>query len=227
MPRTAYRPAVALFVRQPVPGRVKTRLASDLGDQAACDFYRAMVDDVISQITAGRVPVLLFHDQDDQAGLPPEWAAPAEHVVSQRGDTLGERMTAAFEFAFAAGYDRLMVVGSDIPGISTQTVRTAVEALDDCDVVIVPAVDGGYCLIGARNDSFNPALFRGIPWSTAKVLDMTSRVCTANSLSFTLLDPLQDIDTLEDLRVYCRNAAAHATATAAWLLKNGFQIFQT
>src|SRR6185369_3723028 len=111
---------VALFVRHPVPGRVKTRLACDLGDEAACDLYRAMVADTITNIKTCGLPIYLFHDGQDAVGLPVEWASAADGIIRQVGGALGERMTAAYEFLFSGGWEQVVLVGSDIPGIDAQ-----------------------------------------------------------------------------------------------------------
>ncbi len=214
--------AVALFVRQPIPGRVKTRLARDLGDGAACELYGAMVADILSQITNSELPLFLFHDGSSDAGLPLTWLAASAQVIRQTGDSLGERMTAAIEQTFSAGYEYVVVTGSDIPGISAPILHEAVSELDSQDVVIVPAFDGGYCLIALRRDHFSPVIFRDIPWSTSRVLSSTIERCEANGQTFKLLEPLQDIDTQDDLTVYGRQPSPHAAETVNWLIKNGF-----
>ena len=222
MTKSVPRTAVALFVRQPLSGRVKTRLANDLGDQPACDLYVAMVTDILAQITASGHPLFLFHDGVDSVCLPPEWIAASERVVRQTGDTLGERMTAAFEQLFAAGMDRVIVVGSDIPGINTQILCEAFATLESHDLVIVPAFDGGYCLIAFRGERFVPVILQDMPWSTSRVLSATLEACATHRISCKLLDQLQDIDTQDDLTAYCRQPPLHAAATNSWLVRNGF-----
>jgi rSAM/selenodomain-associated transferase 1 len=219
----AYSSAIALFVRQPVPGRVKTRLARDLGDVAACRLYCAMVADALAQIVESGMPLYLFHD-GDAAGLPSEWHAAAACTVRQTGDCLGERMTAAFEYIFSDGMDGVVVMGSDIPGIGVQVLRDVSVSLDNHDLVIVPAVDGGYCLIASRREHFNPCVFRGIPWSTSQVLSSTLGACSANGLICRLLDPLQDIDNQNDLMAYCSQPSPYAIATNTWLANNGYPL---
>jgi rSAM/selenodomain-associated transferase 1 len=214
--------AVALFVRQPVPGRVKTRLAHDLGDQAACDLYGSMVADILEQVTKSELPLYLFHDGPSDAELPLTWCATSTRVIRQTGESLGERMTAAIEQTFAAGYTHAVVTGSDVPGIIAPILHEAVSELYCHDVVIVPAFDGGYCLIAVRGDHFSPVIFRDIPWSSSHVLRRTIETCVANGLTFKLLEPLRDIDTLEDLEEYCREPSPLAMETNRWLAGNGF-----
>ena len=213
---------VAVFVRCPVPGRVKTRLAHDLGDEDACDFYRAMVADCIANVRACGLPLFLFHDGQDSAGLPPEWIAEADTVFRQEGDSLGERISAAFERSFSAGAVGVILTGSDIPGIDAGLLCSALESIENHDVVFSPAFDGGYCLVASKKDSFNNSIFRNIPWSTSRVLETTLDRCKTDGLSYTLLDPRQDIDTRNDIEAYCRHPSPHATSTNSWLVSHGY-----
>ena len=212
---------VAVFVRHPVAGRVKTRLAIDLGDQAACDLYRAMVADCIATVRACGLPLFLFHDGQDSAGLPTEWIGAADALFSQEGDSLGERMSAAFERSFAAGATGVILTGSDIPCIDTGLLRSALDSIENDTAVFAPAFDGGYCLVASKKDCFSREIFQGIPWSTSHVLEMTVAACVAHGVSYQLLDPRQDIDTLDDLAAYCRKPSASAHVTNAWLISEG------
>ena len=227
MESTRQQIVVALFVRQPIPGRVKTRLARDLGNKAACDLYRTMVADVIESIKTCGLPLYLFHDGQDAGLLPREWLDAAEDVISQQGDSLGERMTAAFEFLFSIGRERVILVGSDIPGIDAELLQSASAAIDRYDVVFSPVFDGGYCLVSSKHTSFNHSLFCNIPWSTDNVLGATLCRCKADGISYSLLDYRQDIDTLNDVEAYCRQPSQQATCTNSWLVFNGYMASPT
>ncbi|MBK5274061.1 MAG: TIGR04282 family arsenosugar biosynthesis glycosyltransferase [Desulfuromonadales bacterium] len=216
-----YDTVIALFVRQPIAGQVKTRLAHGIGDDDACELYRAMVADRIAQIKTCGLPLFLFHDGQDAVGLPNEWVLAADEVFRQEGHSLGDRMAAAFERSFSAGAGKVILAGSDIPGIDDELLRSAAAAVENHDVVFSPAFDGGYCLVASRRDRFNRIIFDGIPWSTALVMGQTIEVCTARGLSYALLDPRQDIDTMDDLADYCRNPSESAPATNAWLRSRG------
>ena len=208
-------------MRLPVPGRVKTRLARDLGDEAACCLYRAMVADTIAAVRGCGLPLFLFHDGQDADGLPPDWTGAADAVFRQEGESLGERMCTAFDRSFAAGARGVILTGSDIPGIDAPLLRSALESLEHHDAVFAPAFDGGYCLVASKDSRFNSRIFESIPWSTSSVLDMTVAVCIANGLSYCLLEPRQDIDTMDDLAAYCRTPSESAAATNAWLASRG------
>jgi rSAM/selenodomain-associated transferase 1 len=216
------RHTVALFVRHPLPGRVKTRLVCDLGDEGACDLYRAMVADIIENITRCDLPLYLFHDGVDATGLPKEWVDAADDIVSQRGDSLGERMTAAFAFLFSIGRERVILIGSDIPGIDAELLQSAIEAIEGFDMVFSPAFDGGYCLVASKLCSFNDSIFRNIPWSTSRVLETTLDICKTDGLTYRILDTRQDIDTLKDIAAYCRHPYPQAAYTNNWLSAQGY-----
>jgi glycosyltransferase A (GT-A) superfamily protein (DUF2064 family) len=181
-----------------------------------------MVADIIVNISAGGLPLYLFHDGLDVAGLPQEWLNAADYVVRQQGDSLGERMTAAFDLLFSIGRERVILIGSDIPGIDESLIQSAIAAVDGCDVVFSPAFDGGYCLVSSKKNSFTELIFRNIPWSTPCVLDMSLEQCKAAGLSYLLLAPRQDLDTLDDIITYCRRPARQAAFTNAWLVSHGF-----
>jgi|ERR1039457_4267983 rSAM/selenodomain-associated transferase 1 len=211
----------AIFVRHPVPGRVKTRLARDLGDEAACDLYRAMVSDGIVNVRACGLPLFIFHDGQDETGLPLEWVAAAGKIFRQEGESLGERMSAAFEQSFSAGATGVILTGSDIPGIDAGLLQSALESIEHKYAVFSPAFDGGYCLVASKRGRFNKKIFQGIPWSTSRVLDLTVAACTAHGLSYHLLEPRQDIDTMDDLAAYCLKPSESAHSTNAWLVSRG------
>jgi rSAM/selenodomain-associated transferase 1 len=222
MPVSNQQTVVALFVRCPVPGRVKTRLARNLGDEVACALYRAIVADIIANIRVSGLPLFLFHDTPDADRLPTEWVAAADRMFSQEGVTLGERMNAAFERSFAAGAEGLILTGSDIPGIDASLLLAAGEAIENHAAVFSPAFDGGYCLVASKKDSYSGSIFREIPWSTPAVMDMTVAVCTALGLSCHLLPPRRDIDTLDDLIEYCGTPSDSASTTNTLLTVKGF-----
>lgn len=210
--------AVALFVRRPVPGRVKTRLAAGIGDEAACRLYRAMVADCLAQIRESGLPLWLFHDNGDPDDLPAEWLAAAAVVRRQVEGDLGGRMAAAFMAGFAAGIGRVVLIGSDLPGIDVPALTAAVAELAAADAVFAPTVDGGYGLVGLRREGFHPELFDRIPWSSARVMAVTTERCRQAGIQFRLLPTLLDIDTVADLDKYAASPAPHAHASNATVL---------
>ena len=188
-----------VFVKAPRPGAVKTRLAAALGIEAAAALYRAMAGEEIRR-TAPRAGeyerTFLFTPEDARAEM--EGWLPGETLEAQRGADLGQRMAGAFASAFAAGARRVAIVGSDVPACGREHVAEAFAALDGSDVVLGPTPDGGYYLVAL--DRPRPALFQSIPWSTPSVLPATAERAGVLGLGVRMLDPLRDIDTLDDLR---------------------------
>lgn len=212
---------VVLFVRLPVPGRVKTRLAAGLGAEGACHLYRAMVADILDALGNCGLPIHLLYDEGDDWAVPQAWRDAAARVQRQRGGDIGERMAAACADCFAAGSDQAILIGSDIPDLDSETIQAAQAALATQDAALAPAVDGGYGLIALKRARFRPEVFAAIPWSTGDVLRVTLQRFAAFGLRVGLLPELRDIDTLDDLRTYWRSphpASAHTNRTIAGLL---------
>lgn len=184
--------ALIIFIKNLVPGKVKTRLAKDAGDTTALEIYKNLMDHtrlVVSHIDATR---LLFYS--DRVERLDSWPERKYSKNLQTGDDLGERMFNAFKQA--TEYDKKIIIGSDCPGITPALIEEAFTALDYHDVVIGPAVDGGYYLIGMNN--LIPEVFQNIPWSTDQVLFETIKILQQKRLLYKLLTPLRDVDSLED-----------------------------
>jgi hypothetical protein len=123
---------------------------------------------------------------------------PGVRLLAQSGDDLGGRMADAFARAFPRGASRVALVGSDAPSLSRETVVRALSALAAADVVLAPSGDGGYSLIALGAP--RPELFTGVEWSTPRVLEQTRARAAAAGLAAGEIEPLPDVDTLEDLR---------------------------
>lgn len=204
---------VALFVRIPIAGRVKTRLAAALGAENACRLYQAMVTDILGAIRTSGLPFFLFHDGGEQSVLPRAWVDAAFKVGAQEGASIGVRMAAAFEQCFAEDIGQVLLIGSDLPGLDSELLKEAAAALATQDAAIAPAFDGGYGLIALKQKTYRRRLFQEIPWSTAQVLALTLEKCRECDLETHLLRSLLDIDTIDDLKTYCKTPSLHAQAT--------------
>jgi rSAM/selenodomain-associated transferase 1 len=186
-----------IFLKAPRPGLVKTRLAAVIGPQAACVAYRKLVELLLDQLR--ELPfVELKHSPDDATSEIAPWLAADWNCRPQGSGDLGERLRAAFDDAFAQGAERVAVIGSDCPYVTPEDIRAAWSALSRCDVVLGPAGDGGYWLIGLRR--VQPELFHDIPWSTDQVLHATMTRIQSAGLSVHLLRTLEDVDTEADWR---------------------------
>lgn len=186
-----------MFVKAPRPGTVKTRLATALGNQAACAAYRELVAELLDQLRGLAGVELRFAPDDARAEIEP-WLQPGWTAVPQGGGALTARLTRAFDASFGAGAKRVIAIGSDCPHVTRADVEAAWQALRTKDVVLGPATDGGYWLIGLGRSM--PEIFRDIPWSTSKVFTETLRRAETLHCSVRLLHELSDVDTPADWR---------------------------
>ncbi|HEY8149887.1 MAG TPA: TIGR04282 family arsenosugar biosynthesis glycosyltransferase [Vicinamibacteria bacterium] len=187
-----------VFLKEPRPGAVKSRLAARIGAEAAAAVYRAIADEAIRRTAPRGDEYERFFLFDPPASRPQiqAWLS-AQTLVAQVGGDLGERMARAFADAFASGARRAAVIGTDVPAIAREDVLDALESLDDHDVALGPATDGGYYLIALKGPE--PELFRGIRWSSPDVLTGTLERAARRGLSVRVLRTLGDVDTIEDL----------------------------
>jgi rSAM/selenodomain-associated transferase 1 len=188
--------AVLVFAKAPRLGEVKTRLARDIGEADALEVYRAVGGRVVCGV-ATDYPVTVWYYPPEAGTEMREWLGDHE-FRAQHGRDLGERLSHAFASHFSRGAGPVLAIGADAPGVSTATIREAVAALAEVDVVLGPAVDGGYYLLGLNR--FESGLFTDIPWSSDRVLQVTVARCRSNDLRVRQLGALRDLDTAEDLR---------------------------
>ena len=182
------------FFRDPLPGFTKKRLASTIGDQNAATIYRAMIEDLYKRFQRFPIPIHPMHREDTSLEFP-AW----EPAGSQEGRDLGARMERAFERLFDEGANRIILMGSDIPSLTTQIVSDCFRKLLNKPVCIGPSADSGYYLIGFQKTSFLPGVFRNISWSSNNVLDATLAVIRRAELNLHIAPTLLDIDTRDDL----------------------------
>ena len=193
-----------VFAREPQLGRVKTRLAADIGPEAALAVYRELLGITAAAVTAAGVPATVWLAEAPappaHPGQPrPEWPRlpwRAQPPVPE----LGERMAHAFGEAFAGGATRAVIIGTDCPGLSAELLRQAFAHLATHDVVLGPAADGGYYLLGLR--TLQPALFANKDWSTATVLPDTLADAARLGLRVAQLPELHDVDSGPDLATW-------------------------
>lgn len=193
---------ILLFARVPQRGKVKTRLAKKLGQDTVLRLYRCFVEDIIETIRRGGYDTTVCYYPTEGAPSMTAWLGNALDFQPQTGSTFGERMQHAFSQIFSKGVDQAVLIGTDIPDLEPGIIDDAFTSLVNKDVVIGPAVDGGYYLIGFRALSFNKLIFKGVPWGTDRVFRKTIRLMEAEGLSKKVLPVWQDIDTFEDLKIF-------------------------
>lgn len=192
-----------VFTRYPEPGKTKTRLIPILGPEGAATLHRRMTEHTlrrVRQFLANHpVSLRIQYDGGNEEGLRQWLGADLQPVPQGEGD-LGRRMHLAFTEAFAEGIRRVVLIGTDCPGIRPDHLAGAFQALGRKDAVIGPARDGGYYLIGLRRPA--PELFEEVPWGTGEVLQRTLDAASASDRRVVLLDPLEDVDRPEDIPVW-------------------------
>lgn len=189
------RDALIIFVKNLIDGKIKTRLAATMGNAAAMDIYKQLLEKTLQTVKGFETDRIVFYSDfiaDDT------WEDTLFKKQLQVGDSLGMRMYNAFESSFAKGYQKLVIIGTDCPGINETILDEAFAKLGEHDIVIGPAMDGGYYLLGMKREF--PYLFQNISWSSDVVLEQTIALCKKNQLTYFLLPQLSDIDEEKDLK---------------------------
>jgi rSAM/selenodomain-associated transferase 1 len=197
--------AFVIFAKAPIPGQVKTRLCPPLTSDEAATLHGSFVLDTLERTKTAaeklKLPIdrylacapsvthVFFKIMEERQGV---------KLIDQIGDDLGARMNQAFTTLFAQGYRQVLLMGTDVPTLPFGYLKQAVALLDDHDLVLGPAYDGGYYLIGLTRP--NPELFVDMPWSTNQVLGRTREKAVGLGLTTALLESWRDVDTVADLQ---------------------------
>jgi rSAM/selenodomain-associated transferase 2/rSAM/selenodomain-associated transferase 1 len=216
----AFRPGLPerliVFTRYPKAGVTKTRLIPALGAAGAAELQRRMTEHAIGRARVfgrQRTATVEVCYEGARRRRMARWLGPGLAYRQQGGGDIGERMAHSFREAFSEGAERVVIVGTDCPGITSALLDDAFDALTRNDVVFGPANDGGYYLIGLKTDV--PELFVDVPWSTDNVLSRTLEIVRELGLNVAMVASLDDVDRPEDLPAWEREAAASAAAAAA------------
>jgi rSAM/selenodomain-associated transferase 1 len=203
-PLTPHRIALVIFAKAPIPGQVKTRLCPPLTPDEAATLHGSFVLDTLERtkaaVTKFKLPLdrylacapasthVFFKIMEERQGV---------QLIDQLGEDIGARMHHTFDTLFARGYKQVVMVGTDVPSLPLEQYKQACTLLASHDLVLGPALDGGYYLIGLKRPM--PNLFTGIPWSTGQVLSLTQEKARTLKLTVAVTDPWRDVDTAEDL----------------------------
>ncbi|MDT0675452.1 TIGR04282 family arsenosugar biosynthesis glycosyltransferase [Autumnicola musiva] len=183
-----------IFTRNPEPGKVKTRLAKDIGNDAALDIYKFLLDHTVSITKNLPVKKQVFFSEVIPGN--DNWKENIYEKKIQKGKDLGERMENAFKEGFLAGFREIIIIGSDIYDLKQQDLELAFDELKKNDYVIGPASDGGYYLLGMK--SLNPDLFKNKAWGSNSVLESTLEDIKNNQIK--LLEERNDVDVYSDIK---------------------------
>lgn len=201
-----------IFARQPLPGKVKTRLAAAIGDSAAAGLYEAMLRDVLAiSLKLTDVGTIVFWDCEESS-LPRLAESFRCRSHRQADGDLGQRMQAAFRDMFDNGFENCCIIGSDIPDLPPAYIQQAFDLLaaEKSDAVFGPSDDGGYYLLGLRR--MIPQLFTKIEWSTPLTLRQSLEAAREAGATTALLPKWHDIDTREDLNSFMQRSTMLLTA---------------
>ena len=189
-----------IFTRYPEPGITKTRLIPVLGKAGAANLHRLMAQRTIARALSlqksRRLSVEIHHTGGSQQQME-DWLGTDLIYQNQIDGDLGARMAAAFQNSFDSGVDKVAIIGTDCPDLKAEILAQAFDELSDRDLVLGPAKDGGYYLIGLRRSI--PELFDGINWGTSEVFASTRAIAQNLGLNIAVLPILADIDRPEDL----------------------------
>ncbi len=221
---------LALFIRYPQPGLVKTRLAAVLGNEVAADLYGAFVLDLLDRLQGIRARILVFYDPlsipqgRDPGQALREWLGNEQEFLPQSGGDLGERMENAFRQCFNLGLSRVALMGSDVPDYPPPLVSAALDELRRKDAVIGPALDGGYYLIGFSREKFLPGVFQGMDWGSSGVFARTMDLLQEAGLSILRLPDWIDVAPVRALNALWRmNRNSSFRESRTWKLLAGLE----
>jgi rSAM/selenodomain-associated transferase 1 len=197
--------AVIIFAKAPEKGKVKTRLAQDTGEEFAAEFYKLCAEHTFSEILklkSNNFTPFIYCSNESEIENVSNWAGQEFVVKPQVDSNLGERMKKSFDEIFSIGFTKAIIIGTDLPDVSKKMIESAASKLDEYDLVIGPATDGGYYLLGIKN--LIPNIFDSIEWSTSKVLNTTMEKINSSGLKSYMLEEKIDIDTEKDLENWMR-----------------------
>ncbi len=206
--KSATKAILGIYAKQPIAGQCKTRLSPPLSLTEAAELYRCSLQETVERMQHLNKCALVICYAGDRSWF--EQAFPGIPLVAQRGADLGARMADSLKGFLQQGYRQAVLIGSDAPDLPLALVGQAFTALQQAEVVLAPATDGGYVLIG--ESSHRPELFKAIQWSTDKVLSETLRRIEHYGIAATRLDSWEDLDDLPSLRKFIHRSPETKTA---------------
>lgn len=207
--------AVVLFTRFPESGKVKTRLAKSIGEKNALDFYKVCCEHCFEETKKlGKTTKFAFITENKDISKSKDWLGDDFRIEVQQGTDLGVKMQNAAD-KILRKFDRIVILGTDIPDISSDIIQQAFEKLNEYDIVIGPSCDGGYYLIGMNK--LHKMIFDDIEWSTERVLEQTITKIEKAGLTYALLPVLRDVDYFDDLKIWAEQNRNKYHPVKIWL----------
>ncbi|GBF82780.1 TIGR04282 family arsenosugar biosynthesis glycosyltransferase [Aphanothece sacrum] len=190
-----------IFTRYPEPGKTKTRLIPALGAQGAANLQRQLTEHTVKEAKKlfPNITISIYYTGQNQQVMQ-DWLGDNLTYYTQANGDLGNRMKSAFTDSFNLGFSKVIIIGIDCPDLNITILQQAFSCLDNHDLVLGEAADGGYYLIGLKR--VIPEVFQNIPWGTSQVLSITKNIAKKINLSTYILPILSDIDRPEDLPIW-------------------------
>ena len=195
-------PGIFIMMKYPEVGKVKSRLAKSIGEEAATGLYRAFILDTLTTLQSLDVPFHIAAYPPDSKEQFTQWLGTSHWFFPQQGANLGERLQNGFTTMFKKGYKQVIALASDSPDLPIKILQTAVSSLQTHKVVIGPATDGGYYLIGFSQDHSIPTVFNDMSWGTAAVFQETMVRIKSITNQVHVLQEWLDIDTKSQLKKF-------------------------
>lgn len=207
--------AIILFTRVPLPGKTKTRLMPFLSGQECAKLHKCFILDIYRACTQTDADILVCCTPDENKDVLAKLLDQDLVFLPQRGRDMGERMSRAFSSAFRLGYEKVLLIGTDIPQLTAKLLQDAFDALSAHDAVIHPTADGGYYLIGMTKE--RPELWHITRYGTNTVLSDTLEQAKKTGLKMAVGQMCRDVDTKEDLFALSRELGQSLSHTGQYL----------
>jgi hypothetical protein len=215
-----------IFAKNPIPGKVKTRIIPYITPTDAAKLYKAFISDIVSNTLKLQCEQIVIAYTPSKAEIAfHKICGQSINYIPQEGRNLGERIKNAFRYAFNKGSKRTVIIGTDSPTLPLSYIQKAFSVLEKVPITIGPTFDGGYYLIGLSEQ--NDDIFDGIEWSTSSVFSQTLTRIQAINKQFYLLPPWYDIDTPEDLKFLRSHILAMKLSNASDIPINTMQFLKT
>ena len=219
----AKKNCILLFVKYPKEGQVKNRLIGEFNAEFVTELYKSFVIDIVSKIEKLKVDFIICFYPTDSKNQFIQWLDEKHKYIPQRGGDLGDRMNYCFTASFHEGYEKCVLIGSDLPDLPIKFIEESFTLLQKKDAVLGPTYDGGYYLIGFKKDTFLSEVFNGITWGSESVFNDTMNIFKKNKKNVGVLHNWHDIDTPNDLKkLFQRNQNTdfRNSHTMSFLMKN-------
>src|SRR4030066_1590495 len=211
------RNRLILFIKYPVLGQVKTRIAEILGNYFAFGLYKALLADVSDLTRQINAETIIVYSGPERITFN---EFPGMTCIPQSDNDIGERMYNAFMDVFSTGAGKCLLIGGDVPDITLEILHEGYEMLERADIVLGPTTDGGYYCIGLNQGSLKSTFFQDMPWSTSLVFSETIIRIKEEGLSWAPLPVLSDLDKIDDLKRFYNNSINVLSDTYIYIKKH-------